>query len=529
MADMPNFRVNNLGSLLEELYRFYQRLGYHVAIAYTRTHGDCACGNSGCRLDPHILDDQQLDLMYTTRAADSCHLVMATQFSLATEDVRVLGYLTDSQNVPILRHGGTTYLFVREAGEFADLFPILGKSPNPWLSLPPHRCDTPSGGFELPTWLFPLSTSPDQLPRIEDIFKPSVFEHITALRQMRVQLEMRAGQGVLPLDQIVAWAVSDLDNLAEARLALTAAVTIGGLVDVDQAQRLLDEDADALRTAILQMLFADQVFETDELVEVLYNVALSMIDLDDEVTIDAGDGIDLDDVESDIDSNPYVSTPNTDDPESIASDAQVYLDELIVSSQWDSPQDESQNLLAGESNALNWGRILDGTDLSALTSFNLFLVVRDAVELERDQLTSLALLDMMLTMVGSPTGELTQLLTYLWPTRQRFFEDLEHHSVVVQLLAGALIRFEIMCRAGILMPDPNALERLLGGDAPLLISDLFGAPDIVLWLQHHVFSAPMSQIASRIYQVSQVLEITNNQIMSDVTTAHYQRLLEGRF
>jgi hypothetical protein len=505
MTDMPNFRVDNR-SLLLELYDWYQRLGYRVAIAYTRTHGYCACGNPGCALNPHILNDEDFDV--TRGAADSYHLVIDTQFTIATEDVRVLEYLTDVQHVPILKHGGTTYLFVR--GAFADLFPIFGTPPNPWVALPPHRCDTPSGFVALPTWLCPLSTAPDELPRIDDIVQPSVFEHINTLRQMGAQLEMRAGQGVLPLDQIVARAVFDLHHQPEARLALTAAATIGGLVDLDQAQRLLNEDGDALRTAIIRLLFGDQVLETDELAEVLYSAALSLCDFDD--------------VESDGDSMPQVVARNTEDP--IVSDAEIDLDELIVSYQWDLPQ-ESQDLLAEASDALNWQQILAGADLSTLTAFDFLLIVRDAVPLERDQLTSLALLDMMLTMVGSPTADLPLLLAYLWPTRNRFFEDLEHHTVIVQLLAGALIRWRFLCQAGVLMPHPDVRERLCEGDAPIVISDLFGAPDIVMWFQNHVFSAPMSQIRSRIDQIAHVLEITNDQVVTDVTTAHYQHLLEG--
>ncbi len=546
MADMPNFRVDDLGSLVEELYRFYQALGYPVAFAYVREHGLCACGDTACTLDPHVVTDNPREGARRSGASDEesyplirGRLVMQTSFTVATEDTRVLGHIKDPVSVPMLRHGSTSYLFVRDVAGVADLFPILGRPTTLWLSLPPYRSDSPTGGYDLPSWLAPLSISPDQLPLVTDLFGPSVFSRIAQLQQVGVEVQQRTGEGVLPLDQIVTYAVSDLRANGQSgdTLALLAAATIGGLLSIGQAHRLLENDTDELRTVLLETLFAEGDIDTNELVELLYRSAVSMIQdgegIDDDFDNDNGDvdSADEDQAGKYVDSTQQASVDTLDEEEgseSIEIEAENYLDELIESERWDIP--ELGDLPTGieDSDALDWEQILDGIDEPTLTPLKLVGTALDKLGLERDPLTSLALLDMALTAISEPPAHPAELFDYLWPTRRAFSDELEFHTIVVQLLAGILIRFDIMCDAGLLMSDATFLDQLLGLDTSSLVSDLFGAPDIIFWLQKHVLSAPLAQLDTRIHKIAHVLETIGTQIVPNVSTAYYLDLIGER-
>ncbi|MHB1732958.1 MAG: hypothetical protein ACYCU8_05830 [Ferrimicrobium acidiphilum] len=545
MADMPNFRVDDLGSLVEELYRFYQALGYPVAIAYVREHGLCACGDTACTLDPHVVTDNPREGARRSGASDEesyplirGRLVMQTSFTVATEDTRVLGHIKDPVSVPMLRHGSTSYLFVRDVASVADLFPILGRPTTAWLSLPPYRSDSPTGGCDLPSWLAPLSVPPDQLPLVTDLFGSSVFSRIAQLQQVGVEVQQRTGEGVLSLDQIVTYAVSDLraNGQSEDTLALLAVATIGGLLGISQAYRLLENDMDALRTLLLETLFTDGDIDTNELVELLYRSAVSMIQdgegIDSDFDNDDDDSADEDREPDDSVRAHLVATVGTlneeEGSESVAIEAENYLDELIESERWDIP--ELGDLPTGieDSDALDWEQILDGIDSSTLTPLKLVGTALDKLGLERDPLTSLALLDMVLTAISEPPAHPAELFDYLWPTRETFLDELKFHTIVVQLLAGILIRFDMMCDAGLLMSDVTFLDQLLGLDTPSLVSDLFGAPDIIFWLQKHVLSAPLAQLDTRIHKIAHVLETIGTQIVPNVSTAYYLDLIGER-
>ena len=546
MADMPDFRVDDLGSLVEELYRFYQALGYPVAFAYVREHGLCACGDTTCTLDPHVVTDNPREGARRSGASHEAsyplirvRLVMQTSFTVATEDTRVLGHIKDPASVPMLRHGSTSYLFVRDVAGVADLFPILGRPTTLWLSLPPYRSDSPTGGYDLPSWLAPLSISPDQLPLATDLFGPSVFSRIAQLQQVGLEVQQRTGEGVLPLDQVVTYAVSDLRANGQSgdTLVLLAAATIGGLLSIGQAHRLLENDTDELRTVLLETLFAEGDLDTNELVELLYRSAVSMIQdgegIDDDFDNDNGDddSADEDQAGKYVDSTQQASVDTLEEEEgseSVAIEAENYLDELIETEQWNTSVDGDLPIVVEESDALDWEQILDGIDESTLTPLKLVGTALDKLGLARDPLTSLALLDMALTAISEPPAHPAELFDYLWPTRRAFSDELEFHTIVVQLLAGILIRFDMMCDAGLLMSDASFLDQLLGLDTPSLVSDLFGAPDIIFWLQKHVLSAPLAQLDTRIHKIAHVLETIGTQIVPNVSTAYYLDLIGER-
>uniref|UniRef100_UPI002626E63B hypothetical protein n=1 Tax=Ferrimicrobium sp. TaxID=2926050 RepID=UPI002626E63B len=528
MADMPIFRVDDLGSLVEELYRFYRNLGYPVAFAYIRANGLCACGNSGCALDPHLLAGDTLkeigrsgSISQASQLSLSPRLVIQTSFTVATEGSSVLGHIKDTVSVPILRHGNICYLFVRDASAFPNLWPILGRPNTSWVSLPPYRSDSPAGGYDLPAWLAPLSIAKDQLPLLSDLLPSSVVSRIAQLQRVGIEVQQRTGEGVIPLDQIVTYAAEELQRSGQTQetLALLATACVGDLLSVGQANRILGHDTDELRVAILDTLFTEGDIATDELIETLYDSAVAMIldsegidsegleDEDEDEDADAAENeAEAQELERSVHPGPVVSIgelKGNDDSESVAICAENYLDELIESDQWNADPDEMP-VAAAESDALDWEQILDGVDPATLTPLTLVAIVLDELGISRDPLTSLALLDMALTAISEPPTHPDELFGYLWPTRQTLLDELEFHSVVVQLLAGILLRFEMMCETGTLVADESFLDQLLHLNTPSLLSDLFGAPDIVFWLEKHVLQAPLIQLDTRIHKIAYV-------------------------
>lgn len=545
MADMPIFRVDDLGSLIEELYRFYRNLGYPVAFAYIRASGLCACGDSGCALDPHLLAGDTLkeigrsgSISQAPQLSLSPRLVIQTSFTVATEGSSVLGHIKDTVGVPILRHGNICYLFVRDARAFPNLWPILGRPNTSWVSLPPYRSDSPAGGYDLPAWLAPLSIAKDQLPLLSDLLPSGVVSRIAQLQRVGVEVQQRTGEGVIPLDQIVTYAAEALQRSGQTQetLALLGAACVGDLLSVGQANRILGHDTDGLRVPILDTLFTEGDIATDELIEILYDSAVAMI-LDSEGLEDEDEDADVaeneaeaEKLERSVHSGPVASIDElkgNDSSESVAIYAENYLDELIESDQWNTDPDEMP-VAAAESDALDWEQILDGVDPTTLTPLTLVAIVLDELGISRDPLTSLALLDMALTAISEPPTHPDELFGYLWPTRQTLLDELEFHSVVVQLLAGILLRFEMMCEAGTLVADETFLNQLLHLNTPSLLSDLFGTPDIVFWLEKHVLQAPLIQLDTRIHKIAYVLDTVGAQIIPDVSTRYYLDLIRER-
>ncbi len=554
MADMPIFRVDDLGSLVEELYRFYRNLGYPVAFAYIRANGLCACGDSSCTLDPHLLAGDTLkdtgrsgSISQTSQLSLSPRLVIQTSFTVATEGSSVLGHIKDTVSVPILRHGNTCHLFVRDASAFPNLWPILGRPNTSWVSLPPYRSDSPAGGYDLPAWLAPLSIAKDQLPLLSDLLPSGVVSRIAQLQRVGVEVQQRTGEGVIPLDQIVTYAAEALQRSGQTQetLALLGAACVGELLSVGQANRLLGHDTDELRVAILDTLFTEGDIATDELIETLYDSAVAMIldsegidseGREDEDEDGDGDGdaakneAEAQELERSVHPGPAASIgelKGNDDSESVAIYAENYLDELLESDQWNTDPDEMPVAVA-ESGALDWEQILDGVDPATLTPLTLVAIVLDELGISRDPLTSLALLDMALTAISEPPTHPDELFGYLWPTRQTLLDELEFHSVVVQLLAGILLRYKMMCEGGTLVADETFLDQLLHLNTPSLLSDLFGAPDIVFWLEKHVLQTPLIQLDTRIHKIAYVLDTVGAEIIPDVSTRYYLDLIRER-
>jgi hypothetical protein len=399
--------------------------------------------------------------------------------------------------------------------------------------------------------LAPLSIAKDQLPLLSDLLPSGVVSRIAQLQRVGVEVQQRTGEGVIPLDQIVTYAAEALQRSGQTQetLALLGAACVGELLSVGQANRLLGHDTDELRVAILDTLFTEGDIATDELIETLYDSAVAMIldsegidsegreDEDEDGDGDGdGDGdaakneAEAQELERSVHPGPAASIgelKGNDDSESVAIYAENYLDELLESDQWNTDPDEMPVAVA-ESGALDWEQILDGVDPATLTPLTLVAIVLDELGISRDPLTSLALLDMALTAISEPPTHPDELFGYLWPTRQTLLDELEFHSVVVQLLAGILLRYKMMCEGGTLVADETFLDQLLHLNTPSLLSDLFGAPDIVFWLEKHVLQAPLIQLDTRIHKIAYVLDTVGAQIIPDVSTRYYLDLIRER-
>jgi hypothetical protein len=367
-----------------------------------------------------------------------------------------------------------------------------------------------------------------------------MLSRIAQLRAIGVELLERAGQGALPLDQIITYALGDLstEGTEGDLLALLAAACVGEFITVGQAQRLLEHSApERLPAAIYSTLFADGDVETDELLETLYEAAVAMIadgEGFDDLEVDADTPRSTGEINANAETTGELSPTTSQDidqgreSESVIVSAEAFLDE-IVDSEGRFTLDDADEGTTDEiaSDEIDWAQALDGVDASTLTPLRLVAIMRsmDDLALPKTPLASLALLDMTLTAISAAPKYPCELLEYIWPTHQTLLDDFGDHMVVVQLLAGVLLRFEMMCDAGLLMPDTNLLDQLFHIDTVSLLSDLFGAPDIVFWLERHVLGGTPEQLTARIHKVADVLDTVGVEIIPDVSTAYYLELI----
>lgn len=555
MGVMPDFEVGSFGSVLIGLRGFYRRLGFQVELAYTRMDGKCACGDDTCAANPHFVSDD-------VDRTHGIHLVMNARNALATRDPRILnGVFGRVAKVPILKHEGTVYIFVLNPESVPDLFPVLGPGTGLWISLPPQRSDDIVGTFGLPAWLTPLDLATDQLPDVGSVFHPVVIERWEQLRALSEDLQQRiSGDGVLDLAELLSVAAERvaIEGGYEELLDLVGKACIGDIVTLDHAyelltsyQHLVSSDVDlvgSLHRMLYDILFVADDLNAEIVEKRLFDAALSLIDVEDDSDDDipargedADDSTvdeDLDEFDEDLELDETLDSLSEDEstlaPVTI-DDEPVFNESALALQLWEHESIpavfteelvETLDVLPGEK--IDWASVVSDwdQDFSAL-GFAMYLLTVKELSLEEDNLTKLALVDMLATAFPTGGDNLIQMLECLWPTTDEFASRLHFHSVVVQLFAGMLLRFKMVGDAGMLPESPSLLEQLAAGRGDHIFSDLVRSPQVLFWIETHILLVTTpGLLAQRVEFVANVLELVRHGIIEDISTAHFLTLIE---
>ena len=566
MGAMPDFEVGSLGSLLIGLRSFYRRLGFQVELAYIRMGGKCACGDNSCVANPHFVSDE-------ADRTQGIHLVMNASNALATRDLRILNSVFGRlAKVPVLKHEGTVYIFVLDPKSVPDLFPVLGSGEGLWISLPPQTSDDIVGAFGLPAWLTPLDLATDQLPDVGSVFHPVVIERWEQLRALGEDLQQRlCGNEILNLTELLSIAAETAasgDGVAEL-LDLVGKACIGDIVTLDHAYEILyanqhffspDVDlVESLHRTLYDILFVRDDLDAEILEKRLFDAALSLIDVEDDVE---------DDVEGNIEDDSEYDD-NVEDSDSIVDDSLFEIDEdpelyqpiglldedskeqdALAVEHIDEPDfdtktsaldlwldEEIPSVFTGElvetldplpSDKIDWASALRewNEDFSAL-ALAMHLLSVSELSLEDDTLTKLALIDMLVSAFPAGGDNLVETLGCIWPTIDDFATGLRFHAVVVQLFAGMLLRFKMIGDAGMLPEVPTLLEQLASGRGDHIFSDLIRSPQVLFWLDKHVLLVTTpGLLAQRVEFVATVLEIVRDEIIEDISTTRFLKLIE---
>ena len=505
MQAAPDFQVGSTGSLLIALRGFYRELGYRAELAWIRVDGACACGAAACSSDPHFL-----------RAADAertgVHLVIGAENALAVGDGRILQeILGRAPRIPVLRHGGIGYVFLADAGDLPDLFPVLGPGPRGWIPLPPHCCDNEAGEWcKPPSWLTPLGDSAEVLPRAAEVLGAGLLSRLERFEHLGAQLSELGGDGPIGVDEIVAASVEQLalGTSSQEAIASLAALCIAGVTSLERAYRLLDLNeellggshdlAETLHRAVAGALLGDGEIPGAETRAVLGRALAELAGFAE------GDGDDF------------------------GPDGEFRLAENALAPE---PEEEVEQAGpqpgGGEGEEIDWAEVLgDAAQNLAALPLAVALLGMSGLGPDCDGLAKLALLDMAITTLPAPTEHPVELLSYLWPRVTDLTADLEIHLVVVQLFAAMLWRFQIMAEAGMIPGEPDLAGQLGSGVGAAAISDLIGAPSVVFWLERHVLAtATAATLGLRVRKVAEVLALLQGEIAIDASTAHLLSLL----
>ena len=560
MDVQPDFQVGSLGSLLIGLRSFYRGLGFQVELAYIRTGGECACGDELCSSSPHFVSDD-ID------RSQGVHLVMSAHNALATRDLRVLhGVLGRSTRVPILRHGGTGYIFVLDPENVPDLFPVIEPGVGLWISLPPQKSDDIVGTHGLPAWLTPLNALTGELPDVGTVFHPVVVSRWEQLRALGADLwERLCGDGALGLDEIIVAAAERIaiDNDLPGLVELLAAVCIGDMITLDRAHQLLEANehlltaeeplVELLHRNLYNVLFGEDELDTGAITGCLTDAAMSLVDISEyddegEDSTEDYDGVsenDADDEEAleELNEFPPVDEDFATETEGVLADAaaDAVTDGSLAPEIWSEPvfaeisgeDDELDEVAAlalidgGEEEKIDWVSAVDGWEgeLSAPFLAMRFLGMTE-LGLTDDDLTKLALLDLAITALPSIDENLGDLLTCLWPSVSAFAADLYFHTLAVQLFAGMLLRFKMIGDAGMLIESPSLTQQLEAGGGAVIFSDLMGSPSILFWLERHILNTNTpALLAQRVSFVAEVLGMVRHGIIGSVSTSHFVELI----
>lgn len=175
---------------------------------------------------------------------------------------------------------------------------------------------------------------------------------------------------------------------------------------------------------------------------------------------------------------------------------------------------------------LDWRGALAGreTTVAPVVLVQIFLGM-DELKFDEDPLTKLALLDMAVTAIPDGTDDPLTLFPYLWPESGAVMAEFHQHRILVEILAGLLLRFDMACSAGVFMGDPP-LVALLAQDAVATVSDLVGDPDLVFWLERHLFNVTTrEQLGTRVQAISKIISAVGDDVVGDVSTEHLRSLL----
>jgi hypothetical protein len=165
-------------------------------------------------------------------------------------------------------------------------------------------------------------------------------------------------------------------------------------------------------------------------------------------------------------------------------------------------------------------------DFSALALAMHLLSVSELL-LEDDTLTKLALIDMLVSAFPAGGDNLVEMLGCLWPTIDEFAAELRFHAVVVQLFAGMLLRFKMIGDAGMLPEVPTLLEQLASGRGDHIFSDLIRSPQVLFWIDKHILLVTTpGLLAQRVEFVATVLVIVRHEIIEDISTTKFLKLIE---
>ena len=552
----PDFQVGSTGSLLIALRGFYRGLSYRVELAWIRADGICVCGDAACGSDPHFVPENALE-------STGVHLVMSADNALAMRGGPILQkILARTSGVPVLRHGGTAYVFVSDPHCAPKLFPVLGTAPRTWIPLPPHYSDNEAGEWrKLPSWLTPLSVSAKALPPVAEVFGAAVLGRSERLGRLGDELSELLDNGAISLDEIVGAALEHLalEASAEAAMAFLAALCIAQLITVDRAYQLLDRSerllecdgecvgvgAENFHRAIAGVLFGDQDFAGEAIKAVLQAVLAELADFDgdedeDWSTEDDGFGVaEEEEIDGGFDAGEAAADGPAPEPTGENSGG--------IAVGWECPDEEfDDDLAAGSGNAemvplravddkaynkeIDWAAVLQRrvSGDPALSLAILFLGMSE-LGLDAHGLTKLAVLDMATTVLGEPMEDLASLLGYLWPSAADFMADLDVHRIAVQLFAALLWRFRMIAEAGMHPGEPDLLSLIERGAGGAAVSELIGAPSVLFWLERHVLAVSGAEaLAKRVGRVAWVMGSVGYGVLDSVSTGHLLSLLQGR-
>ena len=528
MENAPRFHIGPLGVLLATLRGFYCDFGYLVELAYVRTGGVCGCEDPYCQEIPHFAD-------VGADFAQRVHLVMKANHALASSDMRVLHRVWGKgRPIPLLRHGGTGYVFVSDPENFPELSPVLGLEKDRWISLPPHRSDDLDGSYSLPAWITPLSVAIDDLPRVRELFELSVFQRIDQLQDLGAEVWAMGGNGIITPPELVDVAVEKVagDGHTDEVCALVAALCVAGLITMERAYQHLELvqqppgsdwlGKESLYKSIMGVLFSEGDINTSEIYSLLLDRAISLVD------------VEIDDDDDLADRSETLGNDDSDD-EVEAGDLTMWLNAPAIENLMvigDGPFDDDADGLGDGVKVragIDWVSVVERCQpqISPVSLVGMLLEMSE-LGLSDDVLTKLALLDMAATALPSQSSDPASLLEYLWPEPESLLSDLRLHLIVVQLFAGLLLRFEMIAQAGMLMREPTLPEQMSAGQGLSAISELIGDPGVVFWLTRHVLNVTTPDLLGKRFRVvASILAIAGNDIIPSVSLSHFLAILGG--
>ena len=297
MENLPDFETGSPASARSGYASHLRSLGYLVEQAYRRTDGACACGDSSCRKSPHFASDPD--------APSEIHLVMRAETVAVTSEMNVVQRaLRFGSAVAILRHGGTSYLFLSDPRSLPSVAPVIAPGQG-WIALPPYRSDDAEGNYTQPSWISELTQHPVDLPQAVDVFGPSLVSRTRELTGLAGRVRKSIPNGTASPDETVSlkemvFAACE-SLLAQGRgeelTSFLAPCCVAGMVAFEDAMHWLREMeelspsrgvlSEKFTKTLVGVIFAEEELVTREIEELLLDAARR---LDDATDNHAADG-----------------------------------------------------------------------------------------------------------------------------------------------------------------------------------------------------------------------------------------------